>query len=294
MSEIVWRLTGSMDSRERLRMFDDYDWELHSEPLTRAGGSRTIPLDGMISLMDEFNRRKNTWGDRAASDRWLAPRLHHALRLTRAEAADPDLWAWLGIRFLDYVEWRWSGKNDTAENRFRGPVHKQAFARLWWGAELFRNGSDYRSVEKAFIFQDLPNSYLHRPIVRCRSLALALVELIAVDDASGAGRPKSADDINDLARVLNLATAGAPPETETDFQQDDFVGYQRWVFQIPDIPESWDALPAGPGCVDTSTTSISGGTTIADRAWSYAHAAAASAGARSAERRGIGAQAAPD
>lgn len=284
MSEFVWQLTESVDARERLRMFAEYDWALHSEPLARAGDSGAVSLDCMVSLMEEFNRRKGTWADRSASDRWLAPRFHYALRLSRAEASDPDLWAWLGIRFLDYVEWRWSGKTDTAENRFRGPVHKQAFARLWWGAELFRNGSDYQPVEKAFIFQDLPNSYLHRPIVRCRSLAVALVELISADDASSAG-PRSADDINDLARVLNLATAGAPPETETDFQQDDFAGYQQWLSQIPDIPESWAALPDGPGCVDTSTTSIRGGTTIAERAWSYAYDAAASAGTRSAERR---------
>ena len=141
MSEIVRRATARVDEADRLRMFVDFDWESQSEPLTRIPDA-TLPLDCVVALMDEVDNRKSTWGDRTVSDRWLAPRLHYALRLTRAEAADPDLWAWFGIRVLDNYEWRWSGKNGTADNRFRGPMHKQAFARPWWGAELFRKGPD--------------------------------------------------------------------------------------------------------------------------------------------------------
>lgn len=284
MSEVVRRLTAHMSEADRLRMFVEFDWESQSEPLTRTSDA-THPLDCVVALMEEVDNHKNEWGDRAGSDRWLAPRLHYALRLSRAEAADPDLWAWFSIRFLDYVEWRWSGKNGTADNRFRGPIHKQAFSRLWWGAELFRNGPDYRPVEKAFAFQDLPNSYLHRPFVRCRSLALGLVGLISVDDDSTSSRPKSADDINDLARVINLATSGAPPETETDYQQDDFAGYQVWLTEGPPVPATWEPLPHGPHCNDTSEASLIGGNIIAERAWSYAHATAERAGTRSSERR---------
>lgn len=266
-------------------MFLDFDWELHSEPVTRACDGQRVPLDCLAALIDQFIKRQSTWPDRSASDRWLAPRLHYALRLGRTEAADPDLWAWLGVRFLEYVEWRWSGRTDIPENRFRGPIHKQAFARLWWGAELFRNGADYSPVEMAFVFQDLPNSYLHRPIVRCRSLALALIDLVTAGDNADAQSPRTADDINDLARVLNLATAGAPPEIETDFKQDDFAGYQQWLHTEPATPDNWNVLPVGPRCTDTSPDSIAGGSIVAGRAWSYAHENASRIGARSAMRR---------
>ncbi|EUA52267.1 hypothetical protein I553_2453 [Mycobacterium xenopi 4042] len=145
-----------------------------------------------------------------------------------------------------------------------GPIHKQAFARLWWGAEIFRNGGDYQPVELAFIFQDLPNSYLHRPIVRCRSLALAIIDRLNETPAL------DADHVNGLARVLNLATVGSPPEVETDYQSDDLTAYERWASDRPRVPTSWDALPRGPESIDTTTDSLQRASTIVNRGWVFA------------------------
>ncbi|RDH76892.1 hypothetical protein DVS77_18835 [Mycolicibacterium moriokaense] len=143
-------------------------------------------------------------------------------------------------------------------------MHKQAFARLWWGAELFRDGGDYRSVERAFIFQDLPNSYLHRPVVRCRSLALAII------DQFGETTSPSAKQVNGLARVLNLATVGSPPEVETGYQNDDLEAYNAWVTERYTPPALWDDLPAGPPAADTTANSKAGGDRVVHRAWTYA------------------------
>jgi hypothetical protein len=143
-------------------------------------------------------------------------------------------------------------------------VNKQAFARLWWGAETFRDGSDYRSAMQAFVFQDFPNSYLHRPIVRCRSLALAILDRIAASESA------SADEVNDLARVLNLATVGTPPEVETHYQTDDYTAYDEWCSSTPSIPKSWESLPAGPQAVDTTVGSLQGAARIVSRGWQYA------------------------
>ncbi|NKS01202.1 hypothetical protein GTA09_19910 [Rhodococcus hoagii] len=279
--ETLRRYVRRLDPATRSQLIADNAWLSDSEPVTRRGGA-AIGIDVLAGLMEEFSARLDTWRDPSTSDGWLAPRLHYALRLTRAEASDPDVWAWLAVRFHWYVEWRWEGRKGIVENRWRGEIHKQAFARLWWGAELFRNGADYGPVVRAFIRQDLPNSYLHRPLVRCRSLALALVDVISPKDGEAA---LSADDVNDLARVLNLVTAGSPPEVLTNFQRDDRRNLQAWVQERASFPEDWDTLPAGPPCSDTSAESLSGGRTLAELGWGYAHAAAERLNTRSAQRR---------
>ncbi|PXW31278.1 UNVERIFIED_CONTAM: hypothetical protein DES50_10544 [Williamsia faeni] len=287
-TETLRRLTRRLDQASRRRIIDEQDWEGDSETVERATDGSELSIVPLSALIDEVGQRKDVWPDASESDRWLAPRVHNSLRLTRSDASDQDLWAWLATRFNDYVEWRWGARGEVAQNRWRGPIHKQAFARLWWGAELFRDGSDYAPVERAFVFQDLPNSYLHRPLIRCRSLALGVVELITPNDQPGAStiaNPTTADDINDLARVLNLATAGSPPEAETGFQRDDFRNYLEWVVGQPEIPGDWNAPVTGPNCTDTSDSSRQEGYAIANRGWSYAHSAAANLGTRSAQRR---------
>jgi len=263
MSDVLRSLPVKLDADERPGFRADRDDRVVD--LARTNGSPPT-LDILDSLMGEVHERiaGASWDDRAVSDRWLAPRVHYALRLHRSEAADRGVWQLLALRFPWYVDWRWAGQDGAvADDRWWGPVHKQAFARLWWGAEVFRDGSDYRPVEQAFVFQDLPNSYLHRPIVRCRSLALAIVERITLSKAP------SSDQVNDLARVLNLATVGTPPEVETDYQTDDYGAYSHWCESVPQPPD-WDALPFGPHAVDTTELSRQGGAAIVDRGWRYA------------------------
>jgi len=270
---------------ERARMLEDPAWSPpHVVDVLHSAG-RPASLVAFDGLMQEFGRRRDRggWGtDQSSSDRWLAPRVHWALRLTRAQAAERATWLWLAIRYADYIEWRWGGDGQVAENRWYGSVHKQAFARLWWGGELFRDGADYRPVERAFFRQDLTNSYLHRPFVRCRPLAQGLLDV-----AAPAGRESavSADDINDLARTVNLATAGSPPEIETGYVLDDVDAYVKWLGVDAPTEPDWEVVPAGPPCSDTTPASLEDARTIAGRCLGYTHAAAEARGARSAERR---------
>lgn len=266
MSDRLSSIPQKLDAEIRARHRDGSEAADIAVPVERRGGFAPT-MDAMDSLMGEFRRRRaaGEWADRSASDRWLAPRVHYALRLHRIEAAERGLWQWVAMRYADYVDWRWAdAKDSVAEDRWWGPVHKQAFARLWWGAEVFRDGSNYRPVQRAFVFQDLPNSYLHRPLIRCRSLALAIVDRI-----SESGVPSS-DQVNALARVLNLATAGSPPEIETGYQADDLSAYSRWVLGDVPVPESWNALPSGPAAADTTAESVAGGAAVVDRGWGYA------------------------
>jgi hypothetical protein len=266
MSEDLHTLARRLNSFERTSFQSHESSDPRPVPILRLDqAAPTVQI--LDALMDEARQRqmRGEWLERATSDRWLAPRIHCGLRLYRSEAADRGVWQWIALRYEWYVQWRWSNDDGLiAEDRWWGQVHKQAFARLWWGAELFRDGSDYRPVERAFVFQDLPNSYLHRPLVRSRSLALAIV------DRFGPSSTATAAQVNALARVLNLTTVGSPPEVETGYQTDDVETYDNWVRAGPTKPSDWDDIPTGPAAQDTSPSSRAGGAAIVQRGWTYA------------------------
>ncbi len=263
MSDILRSAGRRLDAEQRSSTGsrDSAEWP----PVMRRG--HFIAVEPLDELMEYVRDRIgfDGWNDRTASDRWLAPHIHYSLRLFRSEAADRGIWQWIALRYPWYLDWRWADPNGkVADDRWWGPIHKQAFARLWWGAEIFRDGPDYRPVQRAFVFQDLPNSYLHRPLVRCRSLALAVVDRVSSSVAP------SSDQVNSLARVLNLATVGTPPEVETGYQIDDLSTYRQWVETKVPSGLDWTQLPYGPPAIDTTEISRLGGARIVSRGWEYA------------------------
>ncbi|MFD0064886.1 DUF6339 family protein [Streptomyces sp. NPDC056637] len=170
---------GLLSGKEDVRCID---LNKNTEPLPaqerwRAQPIRDLAEDAMHAFGDESSRTK--------ADAWLAPRLHATLRLTRAEAADRDIWNHLALGVApDYVVWRHisrprHGRPSVNSDRFRGVYHKQAFARLWWAAELFRDGPDYAPVVAACGNQDVLNSVLRAAeLVSHRPTALAIVNLL--------------------------------------------------------------------------------------------------------------------
>ncbi|WP_030238095.1 DUF6339 family protein [Streptomyces sp. NRRL S-350] len=183
------------------------------------------------------------------ADAWLAPRLHAALRLTRREAADPGFWNYLALGVApDYVVWRHlpEPKDDkvakVAAVRFRGPYHKQAFARLWWAAELFRDGADYGPVVTACGNQDILNTALRMSVINHRPTAQAIVRLVVKGTITG-GR-----EANALAGAVNASAATlmydviAPDHSERDSRPLlDWIDEAETARQV-----SRNALPTGP------------------------------------------------
>jgi hypothetical protein len=100
--------------------------------------------------------------DNDALDQWLAPRLHYVVRLPRSVAADRGVWAWLASTHgSSYIRHRWP-VNRTSKNpwwRYNGEILRNGLARLWWAAELVRDGPDYRLVPEALrqvrVFQNV-------------------------------------------------------------------------------------------------------------------------------------------
>ena len=84
-------------------------------------------------------------------DPWLAPRLHSALRIPRRLATDEGVWTWLAFQCQLFVEARFrKGKKSLHPWRYRGAWSRNAISRLWWGAEMTRNGPDYSAVTLCF------------------------------------------------------------------------------------------------------------------------------------------------
>ncbi|WP_411086850.1 DUF6339 family protein [Streptomyces sp. 061-3] len=186
---------------------------------------------------------------RTKADAWLAPRLHAALRLTRREAADGRLWNFLALAVApDYVVWRHrpaKGKDDApprvAASRFHGLHYTQAFARLWWAAELFRDGSDYRPVEVACGNQDVLNTVMRLDIIDHRPTAQALIRLV------GRGVVRTGRAVNGLAVVANTAASTLIYDVIAEDEQWDGSALDAWIREAdsaPPVPRR--SLPEGP------------------------------------------------
>jgi len=218
--------------------FQDYEEDLDLPHLVDLEAVRLV-LD---EVMDRFSSMQGT-----EADVWLAPRLHHCLRLTRREAANRSLWRWLGVVFApDYVRWRWGPAGEPSEDpnkaarleRFDGADYKHALGRLWWMAELFRNGPDYGPVAVALRNQDIPNYLFRLDLAHHRPTVQAAVQVL---------EGKTGREANALARALNAAAStlvvdaigrDVPLDPETSL---------AWVHADDIVPDGLlKELPMGP------------------------------------------------
>ena len=206
--------------------------------------SHPVDLSVLREVLDEGMARFG-----AEADRWLAPLIHFSLRLTRREAGDEDVFRWLGCVFApDFVRHRF-GKTShqskaTPAARFAGRFHTQAISRLWWGAELFRDGHDYDSVIEAFSYQDIPNNFLRMKLARHRPTALAFARVIR-ERAEAGGRP--ADTANALAKAVNSAATTLAIDLVASDAASAPAAIESWVHETTYDPAAFfDASPAGP------------------------------------------------
>src|SRR5262245_27651140 len=83
-------------------------------------------------------------------DRAVAVKLHQALPLTCREASDYGIWHYLAVVHApQFVRHRWAADNHgkITDNRFLGDLVRNAFARLWWGAQRTVQGdADYSAT----------------------------------------------------------------------------------------------------------------------------------------------------
>ncbi|MFJ8928614.1 DUF6339 family protein [Streptomyces sp. NPDC102364] len=206
---------------------------------------RLHPVRDLIeAAFQEFRGSRPT-----AADAWLAPRLHATLRLSRREAADAGLWSYLALGVApDYVVWRWRPEEKggeappkVARKRFLGPHHTQAFARLWWAAELFRDGPDYGPVVRACANQDMLNTTLRLDIIDHRPTAQALVRLMDRKIVQ-TGR-----EVNALVSAVNASAATLMYDVIAPDVRYDAEPLTDWIAAAETAPAvSRKDLPEGP------------------------------------------------
>ncbi|MEV6807039.1 DUF6339 family protein [Streptomyces sp. NPDC051132] len=183
---------------------------------------------------------------RSAADGWLAPRLHATLRMTRAEAGDRRLWNHLAMLVApDYVVWRHKQSEIAQSSRFCGPHYTQCFSRLWWAAELFRDGSDYRPVETACVVQDVLNTTLRLDVIDHRPTAQALLRVF--ERLLSNGTPRPGDHVNALSSAVNAAGSTLVYDVLAPDGPHHVDELQDWIAESEEAPPvQWDRLPEGP------------------------------------------------
>ena len=123
------------------------------------------------------------------SDVLLAPRLHRALPLSRREAADPGPWRFLTVVHRpDLVRHRWENRSwASMRARFWSPGTRpdsNTFCRLWWIAELSREGDDYSLAEAALSRPALATGLFIRNLSSYQPAVAACIH--ALSDANSA------------------------------------------------------------------------------------------------------------
>lgn len=209
---------------------DDVRWE--------ATPVRELLDEAMMRFADEPTK----------ADAWLPPRLHATLRLSRREAADARLWNFLALRLApDYVMWRNKPRSSkkspvpqTNTSHFVGAFHKQTFSRLWWAAELFRNGPDYRPVEIACRNQESFNSILRLEIIYHRGTAQALVRLLERETV------RTTREANALSQAVNAAGSTLFFDVIAPDPPRDADAHRGWLEEAATAFVQYESLPDGP------------------------------------------------
>jgi len=222
---------------------EDVDFSAHVSTFRRDDGLPDLALEALKPILAEAMARFGS--DRQESDGWLAPRIHSALRMSRREAARRGVWRYIGmVAHPEYIRWRWGSSEKTATSeRFHGDATRQAFARLWWGAEQFRNGADYKPVGKAFRSQDLMNNLFKMDISHHRPTAQAAVRVLFPDEGEG----RAADDANPLSKAANLAASTLMIDILAPDVQLDYAARTDWMLADIDPVLIVEAAGEGPG-----------------------------------------------
>ena len=208
--------------------------------LRRPAADRELklaPIKAIVeAAMEKFDGHANK------SDAWLGPRIHATLRLTRREATDGGLWAWLHVlAFPDYVRWRWPPQDEETPipfNRFIGDDSNSGLKRLWWATEIARDGSNYERAERALGVQRF-DLWQRSRFMHHKACALAAIDFLAERDVTSDQSVEMTKAMNIAVRTISLDAFAPSPPT-------DAAAVREWVGGRIDETTMMDDLPVGP------------------------------------------------
>lgn len=198
--------------------------------------SYTEPLEGRCDrqLVVELAERCANLMPEEQMDSWLAPRLHCALRIARADASNEGMWSWLALHCHSFVQARFGADGARVHPwRYNGVWSRNALSRLWWGAEMTRNGPDYGATPLCFSRVRTAQFALELMYSWDRAAAIAFVRV-----AEGAdGGPRLPDSsMKELSKRLKVYLTlrgldgfGDGSEEETDESD------PAWIQHIPSL-----------------------------------------------------------
>lgn len=141
--------------------------------------STTIDLTELDEAIDDVIA--STRAHDPVIEQRAAASVHRALPLSRREAGQPGVWRFLAVVHRpDFVRHRWAyEKWTTTRSRYWSPGMRHdnnVFSRLWWIAELTRDGDDYTLTERAFSRQTIAIQVFIRRYAWHRPAVVALLE----------------------------------------------------------------------------------------------------------------------
>jgi hypothetical protein len=171
--------------------FGDYEMEF----------PRSVSIAPLDDALSAFAGRDLQPGD----DSSMAIAVHDGLALTPREATDRNLWWWLSMRrYPLIVRKRWQssasdGTETVTRERMLGPTNRNAFARLWWGAEMTQSTRDPGAYTRLmFKNQDLFEAIIGRSLGR-NPEALEII----LDELSGIAGKDAREIVRDLRFLLS-------------------------------------------------------------------------------------------
>lgn len=146
-------------------------------------------LDAIVEDDDEEHKQYEHTIDAAAAES-----VREYIDIPRRVAAKDGLWHWLAVakyhKFV-YHRWRESGNIEEKFLAAGTDIYSNALHRLWWGAELTREGDDYTLTRAMFRQGELANDVLDRWFARYQPASRTVVDFLAGEDS---------DTVSDLTR----------------------------------------------------------------------------------------------
>ena len=208
---------------------------------------REVDLESFHEIIDECMRRFEHRPE--TSDSWLAPRIHASLRMTRREASQREVWAFLNVACRpDYVRWRFTSKQGASKGlvelgRFIGEDSRNSLGRLWWIAELTRNGGDYQLSETVTKSTRFGTSWQGIDLMHHRVFALGSARYLT---AANGGNPLTDSQSQRFAKAVNLFFRTTHVDSIALSPKFDDLAMQDWIDSKPDYTKFLDELPDGP------------------------------------------------
>jgi hypothetical protein len=201
-------------------------WNEATEP---AGG--TIDFD----LIHKLTTKAASLLPNEQLDGWLAPRLHNALRIPRRLAADGPMWTWLALQCPEFIEARF-GKSEGKVHpwRYRTVWSRNGLSRLWWGAEMTRNGPHYEHVPLCFSRTRTAQFALELMYSWCRPAAIAFVR---VSEGADAGSRLNDSQMKALSTRLKVYLSMRSLESLQGSQEDLENFDLEWSLHTPSLTD---------------------------------------------------------